>query len=75
MQIKRLQQFISRTTGQVVKVTKVIRSDVNSRKQDLCRVSDVVGGVLQTKTARMIRSDSLRRRYVNVDQFPNLRFI
>jgi hypothetical protein len=66
LKIKRLQQFISRTTGQVVKVTKVTRPDVISRKTDLCRITDVVDGKLKPKTARLILADSLRRRYIKV---------
>jgi len=66
MHIKRLQQFISLTTGQVVKVTKVTRPDLNARKQDLCVISDVVDGKLKPKTSRLILADSLRRRYTLV---------
>jgi hypothetical protein len=67
MKIKRLQQFMSRTTGQVVKVTKVIRPDATTtRKKDLCMVKDVIDGVIVDKTARMILSDSLRRKYIPV---------
>lgn len=61
MHVKRLQQFVSRVTGQFVKVTNVIR--LETRKQDMCTVMNVVGGKLDKSSKRLIRADSLRRKY------------
>jgi hypothetical protein len=67
MKIKLQQKFASRVTGEVIKVTKIeMRMGDKSSKFDVCRVCDVVAGKAVLKTARLMYSDSIRRRYTEV---------
>lgn len=66
MHVKRLQYYENILTGTLVKVTKVIRPAINTRKKDLCLVKDVSCGRIDDNTGRYILSDSLRRKYVAV---------
>lgn len=63
MNVKRLQYFANNITGQIVKVTKVIRPSIESRKKDLCMVKNVVNNKIDDSSARYLLSDSLRRKY------------
>lgn len=62
MKIKQRQQFASKATGQIVKVTKVIRNTWNPERDD-CYVTDVKDGQLVKGTRRVVYADSLRRKY------------
>jgi hypothetical protein len=66
MNVKRLQYYASINTGNVVRVTKVIRPDTVTRKNDLCMVKDVVNDKIVDSSARYILSDSLRRKYYEI---------
>lgn len=63
MLVKRLQQFTHLNSGNTVKVTKVIKQPIESRKKDLCLVTDVVNGKLVKGTERLLVSETLRRHY------------
>jgi hypothetical protein len=65
MKINVRQIFALKTTGKQVKVTKVIRTGFGSTT-DLCRVISVVNGKSIPSSARVILSDSIRRRYNKV---------
>ena len=66
MKINRLQIFALRSTGDLVRVTSVVRSGFRTTKQDLCMISEYVNGKTVKNTGRFILSDSLRRRYFAV---------
>ena len=63
MLVKRLQQYVHQNSGTTVKVTKVIKQPIESRKKDLCLVTDVVDGKLVKGTGRLVVSETLRRHY------------
>ena len=63
MLVKRLQQFTHLTSGIVVKVTKIIKPEIKSRKKDLCLVTNIIDGNLVKGTERYIVSETLRRHY------------
>lgn len=66
MKIKRLQTFALRSTGKLVRVTKVVRSGFKHATHDLCTIADVADGRSIGGTQRVILSDSIRRRYFSV---------
>lgn len=67
MEIKRLQLFMHQDNLKIVKVTKVTRPNINSRKFDVCRIVEVSKtGHIIPGTAKEVLSDSLRRRYTPV---------
>ena len=67
MHVKHLQYYENRLTGTFVKVTKVIRPALNTRKKDLCLIKNLSLGQLDNNSGRYILSDSLRRKYVAVN--------
>lgn len=66
MQVKRLQKYMSLTSGNVVKVTKVVRPMTESRKQDLCLVTNIINDKAVKGTERYVVSETLRRHYLLV---------
>ena len=68
MIIKQNHKFASKTTGNVVKVTKVKRAYFGlSSKYDVCTVADTSNGLVIKGTSREIFADSIRRNYLKVD--------
>jgi len=65
MHIKTQQKFKSRRTGDVVKVTKIARSTIDS-KWDQCILADTKSGRVIQGTQRVVFADSIRRRYFAV---------
>ena len=64
MRIKIHQKFTSRRTGDVIKVTKIERSTVNS-KWDRYLISDTDSyGKVIKGTQRSVFSNSIQRRYL-----------
>jgi hypothetical protein len=62
--IKRLQQFVNRITGQKVRVTKITKTELASRKHDVCEICNVKeNGLADKTTARTVKADSIRRHY------------
>jgi hypothetical protein len=57
MQVKRLQQYQSIASGNIVKVTTVGES------RTLCVIKDVVDGKIVPHSGRAVQVDSLRRKY------------
>lgn len=65
--IKRLQNFVSDYSDQIIRVTKVTKVNLESRKHDLCKVCNVSpNGVIDASTRRTVKSDSIRRHYSKV---------
>lgn len=64
MLVKQSQKFVSKESGNIIKVTKVARSRVSSI-YDVCTVSDAnfVSGSVIPGTRRFVFADSIRRRY------------
>jgi hypothetical protein len=62
MKVETNQRFVSKKTGNNILVKKVFRTGTN-RKHDIVVVVDVQRGVGKIETARIMESDSIRRRY------------
>jgi hypothetical protein len=65
--IKRMQQFAHKESGNKIRVTKVTKTELTSRKHDLVTIVSLGElGVADKKSQRVVKSDSIRRHYVKV---------
>lgn len=71
MKIKRTQVFALRSTGKLFRVVSVIESGFVTTKQDLVTIADLENGRIVRNTKRILLSDSLRRRYYQVQKIIN----
>lgn len=65
MFVKQSQKFVSKVSGNLIKVTRIRRSSVDNR-YDVCTVADAYtsNGRVVPGTHREIFADSIRRRYL-----------